>query len=273
MRLLHVLSFFLSFYLLAGNVTAEFSKLESLESLKAIADKSAPETLFVFDVDMVLSQPSDPAFQLGTIDRYRSRITEILSKLTPSQQDQFLNLVATSIPQMRVEETAPAVLRYIATRKHRIVGLTAMMSGSVDSTSHIPTWRSASLGRLGYQMTGSFPDARNFKFTDIEKYLGSHPEFFQGVLYVNGGHGPADKGQVLTSFFRKVGWTPKHVVFADDRTKNLESVANALSRLHPSISFQGLHYVGALKYPSTAVAEQYVVSSWEAIAARTQRDS
>ncbi len=76
----------------------------------------------------------------------------------------------------------------------------------------------------------------------IPMRCGPPPLYARGVLY---DCNEDQKGPVLESYLRHIGYRPRRIVFIDDRLKNIESVAEACKRM--DIDYVGLHYLGSKK--------------------------
>ena len=53
------------------------------------------------------------------------------------------------------------------------------------------------------------------------------------------------------------------VIFVDDREDNLKALETAIQSLDRPIEYQGLHYLGAQKYPSKMISEDEFEAKWQ----------
>ena len=90
-----------------------------------------------------------------------------------------------------------------------------------------------------------------------------------GVLFVNGT--TVSKGDAFQSFLQKTGFSPDKIIFIDDREENLKSLSAAIQKMDKSIEFQGLHFLGAQKYPSKIISENEFESRWEQLALQAKQ--
>lgn len=68
--------------------------------------------------------------------------------------------------------------------------------------------------------------------------------YSSGILFTGG----ANKGDVLTLFFKKTGYLPEHIIFVDDSLANVEAVSASARKM--GIAFDGFHFTG-VKIPLT----------------------
>ena len=62
------------------------------------------KTLAVFDVDMVLIQPSDPAFQMANMKRFSAISKRIMKEVPADKQMVFLSLMTISSDPVLIDD-------------------------------------------------------------------------------------------------------------------------------------------------------------------------
>lgn len=225
-------------------------------------------TLAIFDVDMVLVQPSDPAFQMVNIKRFGAVSKRILNEVSPDKQMMFLSLMTISSDPMLIDAATPQYLQQIAQKRVLMMALTANLTGPFGWIKSMEKWRLKSLCELGidFSQTAPFPQAIEFK--DLASYRGNYSTYLNGMLFVNGT--VVSKGDAFSSFLTKTNLSPKKIIFIDDREDNLKSVEAAVQKFDQGIEFRGLHYLGAQKYPSKMISEDEFESRWQKLASEVK---
>lgn len=258
-------------YLLAIIFTMPLQSFAEIREVKAMRDvfkhfeeAGEKETLAVFDLDMVLVQPNDPALQMANMKRYSPTIKRIIQPLSAEQKVILLNLMLIQSESMLLDENAPRLLIDLQEKGLKTMALTASLTGPFGSISSMEEWRLAKLQALGIGFGAASLWKDEIVFSDLEAFRGSYSVYKRGVLFANGSGG--SKGALLTRFFLKVDYTPQKVIFVDDREENLKSVEEALQTLYPSVEFLGIHYTGAKDYPSPFIDEKSFELKWQQFA-------
>ncbi len=224
------------------------------------------KTLAIFDVDMVLVQPSDPAFQMANMKRF-SAISKQIMKQVPSEKLMlFLSLMTLSSDPVLIDEQTPQFLQQIFQKGISAMALTANLTGSVGAVQCMEEWRVNSLRRLGIDFAKSAPHQSPLLFDDLPSYRGNYSTYRDGVLFVNGT--AVSKGEAFLSFLQKTNCAPGKIIFIDDREENLKSLEAALQQLDKPIEYLGLHYLGAQNYPSKNISEDEFISRWQNLASK-----
>ena len=65
------------------------------------------KTFAIFDVDMVLVQPSDPALQMANIKRFGAIFKRIMKEVPAEKQMMFLSLATISSDPMLIDDSTP----------------------------------------------------------------------------------------------------------------------------------------------------------------------
>jgi hypothetical protein len=106
-------------------------------------------------------------------------------------------------------------------------------------------WRYGELSKNGYHFDLSWPSLKAKTFEGLEKGQSlstkSHamPVFVKGIVFTN----TVSKGQALNAFLKYAQFTPKKIIFIDDKRKYLESVEEIASA--HNIPFMGIEYTAA----------------------------
>lgn len=235
-----------------GEMNQIFNHLEKIDS----------DTLVLFDVDMVLVQPSDPAFQMANIKQHGAIVKRIMHQIPSEQLMLFLGLMSTKSELILIEEGLPGYVQKLQQKGIPVMAFTANLTGSLGEI-RMEEWRIKTLRQLGFDFSHS-PFKETLILHDLPPYRGSYSAYQEGILFVNGR--VISKGTALLSFLEKIDFSPKKIIFIDDREENLKSVEEALQTLERSIEFLGIHYVGAQNYPSESISEEEFESHWQQLA-------
>ncbi len=250
--------------LLVNFAQAEIQKISSMQDVKKKFESVHPEhTLGIFDLDLVITIPKNPALQEKNL-RMHSRIyQQIMDSMTPIEKDYAGNMKNTLSGSCLVEKEAPSIINDIQKKGIKLIGLTATMCGRLGHIKCLEKKRGKELRKFGIDFSPSFKELEATEFTNLNSFNHCYPSFRYGILFSNGEQSKNTKGQLLTEFFKKINVKYKTVVFIDDKRSNLESVENALKKYDPNIQFLGLEYTGAEKFPSSKVDDLTFLVVWE----------
>lgn len=247
------------------------AKITQVNDMKEIFDHfnhTDTKTLVIFDVDMVLLQPSNPAFQMTNMKRFNSVAKRIMKEIPVEKQMMFLSLIAMRSPAVLIDNRTPQLLNQILQRGIPTIALTAHLTGPLGTVSKIEQYRIDELRQLGIDFYKTAPCQQTIVFDDLVAYRGNYPIYCHGVLFTNGN--AVSKGKAFSSFLKRTNFSPNKVIFIDDREDNLKSLEMAIQRLDRSIEYQGLHFIGAMQYPSKIISENEFESQWQKLAYETK---
>lgn len=254
----------LLFLISALTAHAEIRQVETMDELLHTFEQVDKDTLAIFDVDMVLVQPDNPAFQMPNMKRYGAVAKRIMKEIPQEKVMMFLSLMTTSYKTILLDTRTPQFLQGLRVRGVPTMALTSNLTGSFDGIRDMAAWRVETLRALGIDFVKGAPASEPIIFTDLAPYRGNYSLYRDGMLFVNGT--AVSKGDALLSFIAKAKISPQKVLFVDDREENLKSVAQALES--KNIPFVGIHYLGAQKYPSEPITEEAFESEWQKLAAK-----
>lgn len=240
---------------------AQIIEVDNMKDVFAHFDDADSKTLAIFDVDMVLVQPSEPAFQMPNIKRFATICKGFLKDLSLEDKTVFFCLTTNSSDPILVEECTPQLLRKLQDKDIPTMALTANCTGSLGAVQDMQHWRHTSLCAVGIDFARSAPVNENIVFDNLPAFRGTHPQYRNGVFCANGDNLP--KGDAFLAFVAKTGVAPDKIIFVDDRINNQESMEAAVQKLDRPVEFIGLHYTGAAKYPSKAISQEEFESVWK----------
>ena len=247
---------------------AQITQVSTMEEVFSYFTEADSNTLGVFDIDMVLVQTEDPAFQMANMTLHRQVAKKVMQELPSKKKEISLTLMTTKSESVLVDAKTPKYLEQLSESKIPTIALTANLTGSFPGIANLESWKVDRLSRLGIDFSTSAPYKKQIVFSHLPSFRGNYSLYVNGILFANGPE--VSKGDVLVAFFEKTGFYPSKVIFIDDREENLISVEEALEKLGKSIQFQGLLYTGAKDYPSTVISEELFRSKWHEIVLEAQ---
>ena len=264
-----IFSSFLLTTIAAISITyGEIIPVNTMQDALKIFQEADRDTLALFDIDMVILQPRDPAFQMANMKRYSPIVKKIMQQLPADKRDVFLVLTTISSETVLIDSKMPHLIEELTEKKVPNMALTGNFTGRFADIENMEEWKIKRLAQWGIDFSKGAPHGEKIVFEDLPSYRGRHSTYTSGVLFVNGSVCP--KGDALIAFLKRTGYLPKKVIFIDDREDNLRSVESALLAFNPSIVFKGLHYTGAKDYPSPSISEQQFEAQWQEVAERAK---
>ncbi|MFC2049488.1 DUF2608 domain-containing protein [Chlamydiota bacterium] len=255
---------FLVLFLLCVRCWGGIVQVHSLDEVREHFKNADGLTYGVFDIDMVLIQPDDPAFQMANIERYYPSAKQIVLSVPPEKRDILYTLTSLHFDSVLVDVELPLFFKELSQRGIPAFALTASLTGSLLHVPDLEAWKNNHLRGWDICFKEWAPHQAPMVLSELPSYRGSHPAFCEGVLSTNGGL--CSKGRVLVVFLQHAQLNPRAIIFTDDKEENLKSVEQALLEYDPRIKFVGLHYLGARYYPTRPMSEEAFVASWQALA-------
>ncbi len=260
------ITFIVLFSLFSSFCHTEITQVNDMDELIEKFKDADAATLAIFDVDMVLVQPSNPAFQMANMKRFSSIAKSIMNNIPLEKKMVFLCLMTTSSETILIDAKMPQFLKQLQSKNIPTMALTSNLTGEFFGIKNLQQWRLECLQKLGIDFSVCAPSASSFVFNELAPYRGNYSSYINGMLFVNGTE--VSKGDALLAFFDKAGYKPNKVIFVDDREENLKKVEASLQKLEKPIHYEGLHFLGAQKYPSKLITEQEFESEWQKLAAQ-----
>jgi hypothetical protein len=248
---------------------AQITQVNTMEEVFSYFTEADSSTLGVFDIDMVLLQTEDPAFQMANMALHRQVAKKVMQELPSEKREISLTLMTTKSGSVLVDTKTPKYLRQLSERKIPTIALTANLTGSFPGIANLESWKVDRLSKVGIDFSENAPYDKEIVFSTLPSFRGNYSLYVKGVLFANGPK--VSKGDVLLAFFEETGFYPSKVIFIDDREDNLKSVAEALEKLDKQIQFHGLLYAGAKNYPSVIISEQEFQKKWEQVVLESKK--
>jgi predicted transcriptional regulator YdeE len=237
------------------HVFSEIQQTKTVSEVASYMKELCCDDLAVFDVDMVLTHPENPAFQMPNLLRHVKIYKKAMEGSTPLEKDIAVSLMISRGPSSLVDKEFLTLLSHLRENRVKTLALSSVVTGALDGVPSMEAWRKKELNRLGVDFSYSFPEVKELIFNNFSPYRNHFAHYQDGVILSNGEHNPVAKGELLYAFLKRVGFNPKKIVFVDDRLENL-TLAEAFFRENgPDIEYVGVHYVGAISTSSPEVDE------------------
>lgn len=245
---------------------AQITQVSDMKEVFEVLNAADSKTLAIFDIDMVIIQPGDPAFQMANMKRYSTISKRIMKQIPADKQMVFLSLMTISSDPVLIDEKTPQYLNQIIHRGIPAIALTANLTGKFGMIQKMEQWRVEGLQKLGIDFSRKAPCNTTLIFNELAAYRGNYSTYLNGILFVNGT--TVSKGEAFLSFLKKCDFFPNKVIFIDDREENLKSLEAAIQKLDRPIEYQGIHYLGAQEYPSKMISEEEFETRWKTLASQ-----
>jgi len=231
-------------------------------SIQEIESQCGPldeNSLLLFDVDMVLTQPKESAYQLPNLTRHAVILREMIMELPGSTKDLLACLTMVESHSMLIESQAPKIIQEFQ-NKCPVLALTAALTGKIDNIERFEDWRFETLAKFGIDFSKAFETNERIVFDQLSSHRNNYPVYDRGILYANGEQGRHHKGDVLVQFLKRFNCTPKKIILVDDRKRNLQLVSASLAAYDEKCQFVGLHYQGGFHYKSKPITAEVCIS-------------
>ncbi|MCP4923686.1 MAG: DUF2608 domain-containing protein [bacterium] len=230
---------------------------------KVLETHKGKKILVIFDVDMVLLQPCDPAVQMGSTAAHGGVLRQLFGSLSDLEKQMALTLAIVSSKAQLVSKKMPDFIDKLnRTENVYTLGLTAFTTEAFQNIPSLEHWRIEILNHFGIHLGHKdFPAEKVFLSAGEKGDI--NPLFFGGLIFCDDVNNSQAKPDNLQAFFDHIGWIPEVIVFIDDRDKYLQAMADMLRQEHPEVHFSGLHYKQAFVFPENPVLAREFQAKWE----------
>jgi hypothetical protein len=227
-----------SLIFLLGSVqsVAAIEPIWSIEEVE-FGESERHDTLLIFDVDDTLTILREPAYQRPNFKHHHAELFfQLMHPLDTVERVVAFTLPLLTTPSDLIELQTPEKIQKLQLEGMKVIALTAAMAGEIDKV-FVEDRRIAELRRVGIEF--SFHELPTQVLPNFEcPIYGRPPTFKEGILFTN----EVNKGEVLVAFLKTLAWSPKHIVFVDDRLEHLHTVEKALAEYDSEIRYQGFHF-------------------------------
>jgi hypothetical protein len=243
------------------------------EQIGEIAKTVPPQDIWVvYDIDMTLTKPENPALEILNLQRHHQALGEIFANTTHEQRELAKYLAVGLYPCKTAEKKTAECVKNLQKLGVTSFALTSARSGDItlrDLTQPIYEIRPRELNALGIHFERAFPFETLFlkKFSTVG---GGFPVYHRGVICAN----EKPKGAVLWAFMDEINAAPKVIAMVDDRRHNLQEVRKTLRVHYPQIRFVAFEYTGAATPPESVkeISAEEFRTFWEPIADQAKKN-
>lgn len=250
-------------------MNGSFVEIHSLKEIQSYL-ASPQETLIVFDIDYVLTQPIEKAFQFPNILKQIEFVKKLFHTLSPSEKDLMGNLMVMEEPgSCLIEKETPSFIEQLKSFGYKVIALTAGLTTRFDEKD-FKKEKMELLKKLNLHFSAAFSQGGPSIYDCFEINFNSYPEFDHGILFCNGENREIKKGAVLKHFLKEVEFSPSVIVIIDDRDKNLESISNSLAQT--PIEVKCFLYKGCLTFsPCETIEKRDFEMKWLKLVEKAKR--
>ncbi len=218
---------------LEGRNHSEIIRTDNLETIKSACVEANSQTLVIFDMDNVLTESTERAFQADLyprikkiVDQYREQV----KKMSPSDQEK-LKGVQWKIPVCLVDNGMPLLIKSLQDREIKALMLTANPHGRIASVNSIEDLCDSRLRALGIDF------GKSWYSVDIKPCFNTDLTIFhKGEIFTL-----ESKEVALKRFLEHIPeYKFQKIIFVDDKRKNLEKVKNMAEK--SGMDFVGIEY-------------------------------
>lgn len=210
-----------------------YKTISYIKEISEALQNADQDTLVVFDVDNVISAPSDLIGRPKARDIRRVIFKEYEQKYGKERVERIHALYMIKGNGALVEPAIKEIIVELQQKNIATIALTAKGTEKFGDIQDPMEWRISRLNQQGIVFT--------FKNLDKRILWRDEAGFESGIIF----SGKQSKGQALQYFLEDVAhYKSKHIIFIDDNSEYLNSVQEMCSRL--KIKFTGFHYKAAI---------------------------
>ena len=258
-----------SFGFSKSNVSAQYSMASTMKDVEKITmsfldQYDAHDIFFVSDIDETLVMSMEPATHGENRHHYNMR--DYVKSLSKETFIVMLNLSHFKESTTLVDVDAPDVIKRLQERGIKTIACTASATGSFGPlTERMEVFRYHTLQQHGIDFKGTFPEIKDRTFEIIKGNLGRSPAFYEGVLCSCGFANDPMKGVSLIELLKAAHYTPKVIVFVDDKELYLKDVEKAFATYMPAVKFVGIHFKGTYKRHAQPISKEDFWTFWKTL--------
>jgi hypothetical protein len=217
-------------------ISSSIRSIHSFEDIRAELENAESNTLIIFDIDDVLITYNDMVLRPCGAQFEPTCLKGIDPKEIPLLESIMFNEGKIIL----VEPSTPHLIDRLEKNRVKTIALTSARTGKFGVIENVEDWRLRILKQFNIDFSQSFPESQIIYFEKGAKKESDYALFKQGIVFL--GDERNTKGFFLLKFLESIQWTPKKILFIDDKMSNLTSVATALEGTN--IAFQGYQYHG-----------------------------
>lgn len=236
---------------------SDIKEINSIKEVQSIFDTATKDDLFVFDVDDVILEPTEPPIQSRF--HQNKELDKIIDDFMAFRKTKgkgvgftglFFSKMSLKIKFQPVEKKLIDAILAIQRRNVKVIALTALNTEKCGLINRLEEFRYKQLLDLGLDFSKSFKQ-QDVKLDELQetefaaKYKAKTGRDAKPVVFYKGIACTSifPKGIVLKTILEKFGYRPAQIYFFDDRRKNTESVAQEMKKM--GIACQAFVYKAA----------------------------
>ena len=230
-------------------IDPEIIQIDTFEALSKYIENLnlSKRDLVIFDVDMVLTVPRNPIFQIENLKKFRSQFKAFRSQIPSKYKDLMLLFFVLDSPQQLSDDRMPDLVDFVYEKAHQLF-LSSLLTGRFSNMISAAEWRAFSLASAKYKIYDTDIDRAIYKH--FPEHFGSYPMRSGNLILTNGEGAGVTKGKLVLTYIKEKRLSLSRVILIDDRRYNLVDVHDRLQSIFPHIQFVGIDYKGAYKeYP------------------------
>lgn len=222
---------------------AEIIQTKDTKVIENVLASIDADTLVIFDVDDVLMYPEDKILRSQNADACKVLVKQLKQRVGKDKIQDITSIILLARKNKPVDPKMIKLIDTLQKNNIKVLALTNCATGKFGLIPNTENWRISELKSHGYYFYKSWPDLKDINLKLVMKDSNdASPVYKEGVLFVDQ---TGEKGAVLDAFLTSIKITPKRIVFIDDKSKNLVSVAEFAKQ--NNIEFIGIEYTKALE--------------------------
>ena len=224
-----------SFIFLLGCEQQKILKTDQLSLIQDICGNADENTLIIFDMDNVLTESKERAFQADIYDQIKDIVQEYkqcTARLSKIEQEE-LKCAQWHVPVQLVDTRFPKLIENLQDKNIKTLLLSQNPYGKLGTIKSIEELCYFRLKNLGIDFSKSWNISPTVIYSNKHKSLGS---FYRGEIFTLN-----SKDLALEQFLTRISPLKfKKIIFIDDKRRNLENIQDLTKRLN--LIYIGIEY-------------------------------
>lgn len=222
---------------------AEIIQTKDIKVIENVLASIDADTLVIFDVDDVLMYPEDKILRSQNADACKVLVKQLKQRVGKDKIQDITSIILLARKNKPVDPKMIKLINTLQKNNIKVLALTNCATGKFGLIPNTKNWRISELKSHGYYFYKSWPNLKDINLKPVMKDSNdASPVYKEGVLFVDQ---TGEKGAVLDAFLTSIKIIPKRIVFIDDKSKNLVSVAEFAKQ--NDVEFIGIEYTKVLE--------------------------
>lgn len=206
--------------------------------------------------NVILTTP-EPALN-QTNPNFPALLKKITTQLKPVNSIYLETVILTNYKQQLVEANIANFITEITAQNTPIIAISSNLTGNFNNIKRLEVWLAERLKEFDLDFSGSFPDHNDLTFNNMEKFQGSSPVFYNGILNCND---QRFKLAAFTNLLLQLKFSPHVIVMVDADLNSLNNMEIQLQHFDNNIKFIAYHYTAA-NLTQKEISEQELIKFW-----------